>query len=46
VIKKNSLYFVTRGGGPAESVKALIDFALSEKSAALMTKKGMLQVQQ
>ena len=35
-----TFYFVTRGK-PAGSAKVLIDFALSEKSAALMTKKGM-----
>ena len=36
-----TFYFVTQGE-PAGAVKALIDFVLSEKSAALMTKKGML----
>jgi hypothetical protein len=36
-----TFYFGTRGE-PAGLVKALIDFALSGKSAALMTKKGML----
>lgn len=40
-----TFYFVTRGE-PAGPAKALIDFALSEKVKALMTAKGMLQVQQ
>jgi len=40
-----TFYFITKGE-PAGPAKALIDFALSEKGKALMTAKGMLQVQQ